>query len=54
MILYSVLKEQSLDDKAQHTALCEVEAIMNDRPITKVTNYPNDLEPLTLNHLRQK
>ena len=50
-ILYSVLKEQLLVDKALQTALCEVEAIMNDRPITTVTNYPNDLKPLTPNHL---
>eukprot|EP00063_Salmo_salar_P064092 XP_014038927.1 PREDICTED: uncharacterized protein LOC106592141 [Salmo salar] len=50
-ILYSVLKEQVLDDEALQTALCEVEAIMNDRPITTVTNDPNDLEPLTPNHL---
>ena len=52
-ILYSVLKEQILDDDALHTILCEVEAIMNDRPITTVTNDPNDLEPLTPNHLLQ-
>lgn len=50
-ILYSVLKEQNLDDEGLHTALCEVEAIMNDRPITTVTSDPNDLEPLTPNHL---
>ncbi len=31
--------------------LCEVEAIMNDRLITTVTSDPNDLEPLTPNHL---
>ena len=47
-ILYSVLKEQLLDDEALQTALCEVEAIMNDRPITTVTSDPNDLEPLTI------
>ncbi|XP_034081069.1 uncharacterized protein LOC117552007 [Gymnodraco acuticeps] len=52
-ILHSVLKEQTLDDDVLHTALCEVEAIMNDRPITTVTNDPNDLEPLTPNHLLQ-
>ena len=52
-ILYSILKEQTLDDEALQTAFCEVEAIMNDRPITTVTNDPNDLEPLTPNHLLQ-
>ena len=35
------------------TALCEVESIMNDRPITTVSSNPNDLEPLTPNHLLQ-
>lgn len=52
-ILYSVLKEQTLDDKTLQTALCEVEAIMNDRPITTASNDPNDLESLTPNHLLQ-
>lgn len=29
-VLYSVLKEQTLDDIGLHAALCEVEAIMNE------------------------
>lgn len=37
--------------KGLQTLLCEVEAILNDRPITKVSNDPNDLEPLTPNHI---
>lgn len=52
-VLYSVLKEQTLDEETLQTALCEVEAIMNDRPITTVSSDPNDLEPLTPNHLLQ-
>ncbi|KAK0150310.1 hypothetical protein N1851_008772 [Merluccius polli] len=52
-ILFAVLKEQTLDDETLQTALCEVEAIMNDRPITTVSGDPNDLEPLTPNHLLQ-
>lgn len=51
--LTSVLKQQSLDDETLQTALCEVEAILNDRPITSVSNDPKDLEPLTPNHLLQ-
>ena len=35
-ILLSVLKEQVLDDETLQTALCEVESIMNDRPLTTV------------------
>ncbi|KAL3046456.1 hypothetical protein OYC64_004454 [Pagothenia borchgrevinki] len=50
-ILCSVLKEQRLDDETLQTALCEVESIMNDRPLTTVSSDPNDLEPLTPNHL---
>lgn len=50
-ILCSVVKEQTLDDESLQTALCEEEAIMNDRPITSVTNDLNDVEPLTPNHL---
>lgn len=52
-ILTSVLKQQTLDDETLSTALCEVEAILNDRPITTVSSHPNDLEPLTPNHLLQ-
>ena len=34
-VLCSVLHQQSLDDEGLHTILCEVEAILNDRPITQ-------------------
>lgn len=50
-IFNSVLNQQILDDEGLHTVLCEVEAIINDRPITKASDDPNDLEPLTPNHL---
>lgn len=50
-ILSSVLQQQTLDDEGFHTVLCEVETILNDRPITKVSEDPNDLEALTPNHL---
>ena len=33
------------------TQSCEVEAILNDRPITQLSDDPNDLEALTPNHL---
>lgn len=38
-------------DDGLSTVFCEVEAIMNYRPLTTVSNNPNDLEPLTPNHL---
>ncbi len=52
-VLYSILKEHPsrLDDEALHTLFCEVEAILNARPLTKVSSDPNDLEALTPNHL---
>ena len=52
-VLLSVLRQQTLDDEVLHTALCEVECILNDRPLTTVSSDPNDLEPLTPNHLLQ-
>lgn len=50
-VLTSVLKQQILDDEGLQTIFCEVEAILNDRPITKVSDDPNDLEALTPNHI---
>lgn len=50
-VLSSVLHQQMLDDDGLHTVFCEVEAILNDRPITKLSEDANDLEPLTPNHI---
>ena len=50
-VLHSALRQQTLDDEGFHTVLCEAEAILNDRPITKLSEDPNDLEALTPNHL---
>lgn len=50
-VLSSVLRQQKLDDDGLHTVFCEAEAILNDRPITKLSDDANDLEPLTPNHL---
>lgn len=50
-VLNSTLKVQRLDEEVLHTVLCEVEAIINSRPITKASTDPNDLEALTPNHL---
>lgn len=50
-VLSSVLKQQTLDDEGLQTILCEVEAILNDRPITRMSDDPNDLEALTPNHI---
>ncbi|XP_038077334.1 uncharacterized protein LOC119745182 [Patiria miniata] len=52
-ILYSLMREQNvhLSDEALQTLLCEVEAVMNGRPLTECPNSPNDLDVLTPNHL---
>ena len=42
-----------MNDESLKMALCEVEAIVNDPPITVVSEEAKDLEPLTPNHLLQ-
>jgi len=50
-IMAGLTHEQVLTDDALHTLLCSVEAIINNRPLTTVSTDPNDLTPLTPNHL---
>ena len=50
-VLTSVLCQQTLDDEGLQTVLCEVEAILNSRPITKTSDEKDDLEALTPNHI---
>ena len=50
-VMKALLREQTLDDESLHTLMCEVEAIINGRPITKVSDDPRDNEALTPNHL---
>ncbi|XP_072051635.1 uncharacterized protein [Amphiura filiformis] len=52
-VMCSVIKEQILTDDSLHTLLCEIEAIVNSRPLTNVPGEVSDLEPLTPNHLLQ-
>ena len=49
--LKSVCNEQILTDESLSTLMCEIESILNSRPLTTVSNDPYDLEPLTPNHL---
>ncbi|KAL0146847.1 hypothetical protein M9458_057786, partial [Cirrhinus mrigala] len=50
-ILNSLLKEQAVNDDCLKTIMCEVESIINGRPLTSVSDDANDVEPLTPNHL---
>ena len=44
-----MIGERLIDDETLATFFAEVEKILNDRPITSVSNDPNDLEALTPN-----
>ena len=50
-VLRALMKEQILDDEGLATLLCMVEAIVNGRPLTAVSDDPKDLGTLTPNHL---
>ena len=50
-VLRSVTKEQVLDDENLATLMCVVEAILNGRPLTAVSDDPSDLEALTHNNI---
>jgi len=50
-VMKALIKQQVLDDESLNTLMCEVESIVNGRPITKVSDDPRDLNALTPNHL---
>ena len=51
-VLMSVLRGTSrLSDEVLETIFCEAEAVVNGRPLTKLSDDPNDGRPLTPNHL---
>ncbi len=50
-VLNAIMKDTVLDDQQLDTLFCEVESIVNSRPITPVSSDPKDYEPLTPNHL---
>lgn len=48
--LVRVLKGACLTFEQLYTVLCQIEAILNSRPLTPLSNDPNDLLPLTPSH----
>ena len=52
-VLSTVFRQQilKLNDETFVTILCEVECILNNRPLTKISDDPNDINALTPNHL---
>ena len=50
-LLSAILNEQHLktckSDEQLHTLMCEVEATLNSRPLTRVSDEPNDLDVIT-------
>ena len=50
-VMVSVMQQQALTDASLCTFLCEVEAVVNSRPVTTVSGDAHDLEALTPNHI---
>jgi transposase InsO family protein len=50
-VMKALMKEQTLYDEGLNTLFCEVESVVNSRPITKLSDDPRDEQPLTPNHL---
>ena len=51
-ILYSLMKDHHrVDDEMLSTLFCEVESILNSRPLTKISTAISDPEALTPNHI---
>ncbi|XP_042228058.1 uncharacterized protein LOC121870341 [Homarus americanus] len=50
-VLQAIVGSHVLDDERLQTLFCEVEAIVNERPITPMPNTPNEPKALTPAHL---
>ena len=50
-VLQGVTQEQALNDESLQTLMCEVESILNSRPITSISDDTDDLKALKPSHL---
>lgn len=50
-VLNATLNQKIIEDEELQTVFCEVEAILNKRPLSTASYDPHDLEPLTPNHI---
>ena len=50
-VLKSLVKQELLTDEQLVSFVCEVEKVLNDRPLTVVSSDPRDATPITPNHL---
>ena len=46
-VLYSIIADRVLNNESLHTFIVEVERILNNRPITSLSDDPRDSSPLT-------
>ena len=49
--LKAIVKDRIFTDESLETFLCEVESVLNGRPLTAISDDISDFEPLTPNHL---
>ena len=49
-VFYSILGNRRMTDETLNTTFCLVEQALNNRPLTPVSDDPNELEALTPNH----